>query len=149
MLLLQIELLDWKPEDLSPRGNGGILRHVIKKPVTRKTPNDGASVTVHLVGSHEGRVFDDRELTFSIGECSDDDVISGVQKALTHFGKGETSKYVSNAISWINISIKYFNEINWKTCSLDLSSIQNTHSVIKAMKHSKFHQKRPLNTLLH
>lgn len=44
-LFIQIELLDWKPEDLSPRSNGGILRHVIKKPITRKTPNDGASVT--------------------------------------------------------------------------------------------------------
>lgn len=45
ILRKQIELLDWKPEDLSPRSNGGILRHVVKKPLTRKTPNDGASVT--------------------------------------------------------------------------------------------------------
>lgn len=47
---------------------------------------------VHLSGSYEGRVFDDRDLTFSIGEISDDEVISGIQKALTHFGKGETSR---------------------------------------------------------
>lgn len=41
----QIELLNWKPEDLSPRNDGGIFRHVIKKATSRKTPNDGASVT--------------------------------------------------------------------------------------------------------
>ncbi|XP_055298663.1 FK506-binding protein 59 isoform X2 [Sitodiplosis mosellana] len=93
-LIFEIELLDWKPEDLSPRSNGGILRHVIKKPITRKTPNDGASVTVNLIGSYEGRVFDERNLTFSIGEVPDDEVISGVQKALTHFGKNETSRLI-------------------------------------------------------
>lgn len=109
-------MLDWKPEDLSPGANGGILRHIVKKPITRKTPNDGASVTgnytkidsnskgifyksfpkhyllVHLVGSYEGRVFDERDLSFSIGEIPEDEVISGVQKALTHFGKGEISR---------------------------------------------------------
>lgn len=44
----QIELLNWRPEDLSPRSDGGIFRHVIKKASSRKTPNDGASVTGKL-----------------------------------------------------------------------------------------------------
>lgn len=47
---------------------------------------------VKLIGSFEGRVFDEREITFSIGEIPEDEVISGIQKALTHFGKGETSR---------------------------------------------------------
>lgn len=123
-------MLDWKPEDLSPRSSGGILRHVIKKPISRKTPNDSASVTgmnhknlyknlilkilisglfsydaVHLVGNYESRTFDDRELTFSIGEVSDDEVISGVQKALTHFGKGETSRLVTHKKLSIRITL--------------------------------------------
>lgn len=51
-------------------------------------------ILVNLIGSYEGRVFDERDLTFSIGEIPDDEVISGVQKALTHFGKGETSRLV-------------------------------------------------------
>lgn len=89
---LQIELLDWKLEDLSPKTNSGILRQVIHKSITRKTPKDGASIKVHLVGKYEDRVFDDRELSFNIGEIPDDEVISGVQTALLHFGKGETSR---------------------------------------------------------
>lgn len=44
----QIELLNWRPEDLSPRSDGGIFRHVIKKATSRKTPNDGACVTSKL-----------------------------------------------------------------------------------------------------
>lgn len=83
-------MLDWKPEELSDRG--GILRHVIKKPVTRKTPNDGASVKAHLIGSYEGRVFDERDVDFVIGEVDEDDIIAGVQTGLTHFGRGETSR---------------------------------------------------------
>lgn len=47
---------------------------------------------VHIVGKHEGNVFDDRELTFNIGEIPEDEVISGIQSALLHFGKGETSR---------------------------------------------------------
>lgn len=92
--------MNWKPEDLSPHANGAILRSVLKKPSSRKTPNDGATVTIHLSGSYEGRVFDERDTTFSIGEVADDDVIAGIQKALTHFGKGETSRYVKCLAKW-------------------------------------------------
>lgn len=83
-------MLDWKPEDLSDKG--GILRHVIKKPITRKTPNAGSSVVVHLVGTYEGRVFDERDVSFNLGEVPETEVIPGVQEALKHFGKGETSR---------------------------------------------------------
>lgn len=51
---------------------------------------------VRLSGSYEGRVFDERDITFSIGEIPDDEVISGIQKALTHFGKGEISRWEYN-----------------------------------------------------
>lgn len=49
-------------------------------------------LSVHIVGKHEGRVFDDRELSFSVNETPEDEVISGIQTAITHFGKGETSR---------------------------------------------------------
>lgn len=43
-LLFECELLDWKPEDISPNASGGILRHLITKGSSKKTPNDGAYV---------------------------------------------------------------------------------------------------------
>lgn len=49
-------------------------------------------IAVHLIGKYENRIFDDRETSFNIGEIPDDDVISGIQTALLHFGKGETSR---------------------------------------------------------
>lgn len=87
---------------------------MLQKSSSRKTPNDGANVkgnfshleprierywtlfvfefAVKLVGKYEDRVFDERETSFNIGEIPDDEVISGVQTALLHFGKGETSR---------------------------------------------------------
>lgn len=52
-----------------------------------------AIILVHLVGKYEDRVFDDRELTFSVNETPNDEVIEGIQVALLHFNKGETSRY--------------------------------------------------------
>lgn len=49
--------------------------------------------TVTLVGKHEDRVFDEREVKFNIGEVPDDEVLSGIQIALLRFNKGETSRY--------------------------------------------------------
>lgn len=48
-----------------------------------------------MSGSYEGRIFDERDGTFSLGETPEDKVISGIQKALLHFGKGETSRWVN------------------------------------------------------
>lgn len=43
---MQIELLKFGPDDISPNENGAIMRQVQKKPETRKNkPNDGATVT--------------------------------------------------------------------------------------------------------
>lgn len=39
-----MELLGWKPEDVSPKLDGAIERHVIKKTDKRKSPVDGALV---------------------------------------------------------------------------------------------------------
>ncbi|KAJ6647718.1 FK506-binding protein 59 [Pseudolycoriella hygida] len=94
-LRFELELLGWKPEDLSPTSDGGIIRHVIT-PTTKKgkTPNEGGLVDVHLVGKFEDRIFDERDVSFVIGEVSDDEVINGVQTALQKFGKDETSRLV-------------------------------------------------------
>lgn len=45
-----------------------------------------------LVGEHGGRIFDERDVSFSLGEGSDVNIIEGVEKALEKFKKGETSQ---------------------------------------------------------
>lgn len=89
-----MELLGWKGQDLSKDGSGAIERFIITKGEKKKTPNDGAHVKVHLIGKYEGRVFEDRELEFNIGEGSESGVVEGVEIALEKFNQGETSRLV-------------------------------------------------------
>lgn len=54
------------------------------------------SFTVHLTGKYKGREFDDREVTFVLGETAEEEVILGIQEALIYFGKGEISRLVKH-----------------------------------------------------
>ena len=55
-------------EDLSDSKDKSIVRRVFKKGEGWAKPNDGASVEVILKGTHENRVFDDRTVSFIVGE---------------------------------------------------------------------------------
>ena len=48
-------------------------------------------LAVKLVGKHNGRVFEERELTFPLGEGSDFGICEGLERALDKFKKGEKS----------------------------------------------------------
>lgn len=49
-------------------------------------------ITVHLVGTHEGKVFDERDVQFNLGEGEDVGIIDGVEIALKSFKMGEKSR---------------------------------------------------------
>lgn len=44
------------------------------------------------MGSYEGKQFEDRSVTFNLGEGSEFGVIDGVERALEKFKKGEQSR---------------------------------------------------------
>lgn len=91
-LLFELELLGWKGEDLSPRKNDGIIRYTIVKGIKKGSPKEGSFVKIKLKGSHEGRVFEEREVEFNIGEGIESNVIDGVEIALEKFKEGEKSR---------------------------------------------------------
>ncbi|KAJ0177606.1 hypothetical protein K1T71_006479 [Dendrolimus kikuchii] len=93
-LQFEIEMIDWKVEDLSPMKNKGILRHIIEQGDGYESPNDGALVTVELEGKLQaiGKVFDTRTVTFNLGEGSENNVCEGIERALEKFQKGEKSR---------------------------------------------------------
>ncbi|XP_037070497.1 LOW QUALITY PROTEIN: peptidyl-prolyl cis-trans isomerase FKBP4-like [Pollicipes pollicipes] len=91
-LVFEVELFDWKGEDLSRKKDGGIVRRQVEKGTGYDTPNDGATVEVSLCGSLDGRVFDERELTFALGEGGEHSVCPGVEEALEKFKTGERSR---------------------------------------------------------
>ncbi|XP_003704657.1 FK506-binding protein 59kD isoform X1 [Megachile rotundata] len=91
-LKFEIEMIDWKGEDLSPDKDGSIERFQMIQGKDYITPQDGALVNVHLTGTYNDRVFEDRDVQFSLGEGEDCGVIEGVEKALESFKSGEKSR---------------------------------------------------------
>nr|XP_060629172.1 peptidyl-prolyl cis-trans isomerase FKBP5 [Anolis sagrei ordinatus]XP_060629173.1 peptidyl-prolyl cis-trans isomerase FKBP5 [Anolis sagrei ordinatus]XP_060629174.1 peptidyl-prolyl cis-trans isomerase FKBP5 [Anolis sagrei ordinatus]XP_060629176.1 peptidyl-prolyl cis-trans isomerase FKBP5 [Anolis sagrei ordinatus]XP_060629177.1 peptidyl-prolyl cis-trans isomerase FKBP5 [Anolis sagrei ordinatus]XP_060629178.1 peptidyl-prolyl cis-trans isomerase FKBP5 [Anolis sagrei ordinatus] len=86
-LFFEIELLDFKGEDLFE--NGGIIRRIKQKGEGYSNPNEGAAVQIHLKGFCEGRVFDCRDVAFTVGEGEDHDIPIGIDKALEKMQRGE------------------------------------------------------------
>ncbi|CAK1578935.1 unnamed protein product [Parnassius mnemosyne] len=93
-LQFEIEMIDWKVEDLSPDKKKGILRHILEKGAGYGNPADGALVTVELEGrlKADGKVFDTRTVTFTLGEGSENNICEGIEIALESFSKDEKSR---------------------------------------------------------
>ncbi|XP_019371405.1 PREDICTED: peptidyl-prolyl cis-trans isomerase FKBP4, partial [Gavialis gangeticus] len=88
---LQIELFEFKGEDLTDDEDGGIIRRIHKKGEGYSKPNEGALVEIQLEGRHGERVFDKRELRFEIGEGENHDLPPGLEKAIQRMEKLEES----------------------------------------------------------
>ncbi|XP_053478543.1 peptidyl-prolyl cis-trans isomerase FKBP4 [Ictalurus furcatus] len=93
-LVFQVELFDFHGEDITEDEDGGIVRRIITKGEGYSKPNEGASVEVHVEGTLEGRVFDDRDLTFEVGDGEGLDLPVGVEKALQAMEQGEESLFI-------------------------------------------------------
>lgn len=90
-LFFEVELFSWQGEDLSTSKDGGIIRRT-KIKGKGSSPTDGSQLTVHIVGIHNEVTFDDREVTFTLGEGSEHDIPDGIERALEKFSKGEVSR---------------------------------------------------------
>uniref|UniRef100_A0A182VUN1 peptidylprolyl isomerase n=1 Tax=Anopheles minimus TaxID=112268 RepID=A0A182VUN1_9DIPT len=93
-LNFELEILGWKGADLSPKSDGGIQRFILRSGTSRERPKGGDLVKIQLVGRHEGRVFEERDVEFCLDEGKEFGVVSGVEVALESFHKAETSRLV-------------------------------------------------------
>lgn len=91
-LIFEVHLLDFKPEDLTSSKSGTLLRQKINPGKSKYlNPNDGSTVTIKIQGEFERRQFDDRTVTFVLGEGCEANIPYGVEKALFKFSEGEKS----------------------------------------------------------
>ncbi|KAJ4938426.1 hypothetical protein JOQ06_003046 [Pogonophryne albipinna] len=88
-LVFEVELFDFRGEDITEGEDGGIIRRIITKGEGYSKPNEGASVDVTVEGSYEGRVFDEREIKFEIGDGEGLGLPVGVEKAIIAMEQGE------------------------------------------------------------
>ncbi|XP_061534224.1 peptidyl-prolyl cis-trans isomerase FKBP4 [Phycodurus eques] len=92
-LVFEVELFDFRGEDLTEDEDGGIIRRVITRGHGYAKPNEGASVEVSFEGTCEGRVFDERELKFEIGDGDSLCLPAGVEKAIMAMEEGEEALF--------------------------------------------------------
>lgn len=88
-LVFEVELFEFHGEDITDEEDGGIIRRIITKGQGYTKPNEGASVEVTVEGTYEGRVFDERELKFEIGDGESLGFPVAVEKAIMAMEQGE------------------------------------------------------------
>ncbi|XP_058501032.1 peptidyl-prolyl cis-trans isomerase FKBP4 [Solea solea] len=92
-LIFEVELFDFRGEDITENEDGGIIHRIITKGQGYSKPNEGASVEVTVEGTCEGRVFDERELKFEIGDGESLGLPPGVEKAIMAMEQGEEALF--------------------------------------------------------
>jgi FK506-binding protein 4/5 len=110
-LVFDVELFDFHGEDISREEDKSLLKRTLKAGEGYSTPNDGARVDISLKGSYQGRVFDERDLEFEIGEgAAKHDIVSGIEEALIKFKKGEISIVsMKSKLAWGTKGCEKFN----------------------------------------
>ncbi|XP_041968048.1 peptidyl-prolyl cis-trans isomerase FKBP4 isoform X2 [Aricia agestis] len=94
-LQFEVEMIDWALEDLSPNKMKGILRNIIEEGTGDSKPNDGSQVTVELEGKlKDGKVFDNRTVTFTLGDGHESNICEGIERALEKFLLNEKSTLI-------------------------------------------------------
>lgn len=92
-LVFEVELFEFRGEDVTDEEDGGIIRRIITKGSGYTKPNEGAAVEVMVEGTCEGRVFDERELKFEIGDGEGLGLPTGVEKAIMAMEQGEEALF--------------------------------------------------------
>lgn len=96
-LVFEIELFDWKGEDISESLDDGILRSKLSEGDGYQTPNDMSTCNVHIKGKYGDRIFEDRDVTFVVGEADAAGVTAGVEQVVKKSKQGARSKVVVKA----------------------------------------------------
>ena len=81
-LVFEIELFEFHGEDVTKDTDLGVVKRVKVNGEGWDMPNDGAQVEVQLKGSVEGEQFEDRTVSFEMGEGGEIGVPRGVEIAL-------------------------------------------------------------------
>lgn len=92
-LIFEVELYEWKGEDITEDKDGGIMKHEIKMGDGYKTPNEGATVNLHYIGRLMGNTFEDREVEFEVGEATEKGLVSAFDRIAQNLKMGEKARF--------------------------------------------------------
>ncbi|XP_054363216.1 peptidyl-prolyl cis-trans isomerase FKBP4 isoform X2 [Mirounga angustirostris] len=108
-LVFEVELFEFRGEDLTEEEDGGIIRRIRTRGEGYARPNEGAIVEVGLQGYYKDQMFDQRELHFEVGEGESLDLPCGLEKAIQRMEKGEHSVvYLKPSYAFGNVGKEKF-----------------------------------------
>ncbi|XP_045151829.1 peptidyl-prolyl cis-trans isomerase FKBP4 [Echinops telfairi] len=108
-LVFEVELFEFKGEDLTEEEDGGIIRRIRTRGEGYARPNEGAIVEVVLEGYYKDRMFDQRELQFEIGDGENLDLPCGLEKTIQRMEKGERAiVYLKPSYAFGNVGKEKF-----------------------------------------
>ncbi|XP_053411650.1 peptidyl-prolyl cis-trans isomerase FKBP4 [Nycticebus coucang] len=119
-LVFEVELFEFKGEDLTEDEDGGIIRRIQTRGEGYARPNEGAIVEVALEGYYKDQLFDQREFSFEVGEGESLDLPCGLERAIQRMEKGEHSilylkpSYAFGSVGNENFHIPPFAELKYK-----------------------------------
>ena len=88
-LIFEIELFDFTGEDITKSKDEGVIRRILQAGDGLDHPNDDSFVEMSFKAEQGGKVFDEREVSFNLGEGEDKGLPRGVELALEKMKKGE------------------------------------------------------------
>lgn len=95
-LIFEIELLNWDDETITK--DGSVRKRLIKEGVINGgKPNLEGRVKIHLRGTCEGEMFDERDVEFIIGDGFENDIPEGIEKGLLTMKRYEKAKFFIKA----------------------------------------------------
>lgn len=100
-LEFEIELFDWHLEDLTKKKDGGVRKSILSEGIGYTSPNEGSTVEAHIVGKLGDKIFEERDVSFIVGEGSEEGIVDGVEIAIVKMKKAEKAiVYVRREYAW-------------------------------------------------
>jgi FKBP-type peptidyl-prolyl cis-trans isomerase len=91
-LVFEVELLDFVGLDVSDNNNGLLFKSRLVKGEEFGSPSEGSQCDIHIIGKYKGHIFEDRDVSFVLGEGCEAGLVDGVELGLRRLTRGETSR---------------------------------------------------------
>ncbi|KAL5960534.1 Peptidyl-prolyl cis-tran isomerase FKBP4 [Taenia solium] len=88
----EIELLDFYGKDVSPKFDGSVYLTQLTRGNEAVSPRPGSSCEIHALGYCVGKVLEDRDVSYVIGDFEEVGLPEGLDRALCYMSEGEEAR---------------------------------------------------------
>lgn len=96
VLFFEIELFDWELEDITKRKDNGVRKRTLVDGEGYLSPNIGSTCQIEYVAKYHDKMFEEREVTFCLGEGCEEGLCEAIEIAVRKMKKGERCEIFAN-----------------------------------------------------